>query len=647
MSTPSTPAPRMLGRYELVHALGVGGMGEVYLAKLSGAGGFEKFCVVKSILPHLVADRDFVDRFHHEAKILVQLSHSNIAQVYDMGDADGTLFMALEYVPGVDLSLVQERARSLGIRIPIPIGLYLGQKVAEALGYAHRKVGPDGSPLGLVHRDVSPQNVMVSYEGEVKVIDFGLAKSAARSKKTMPSTMLGKLGYMSPEQARAEKLDWRSDLYSSGLVTWELLAGRSFFQAETVGEMVVAMINARPIPLPSVRPEVSPEIDQVVQRALALDPAKRWQRGDDFARALNEQLVRSGAQVGAEEVGAFVRDLCKQECDAQRKLISQLSTLGAKKRPSDASVFVRESKLEAAAAPLGATAPTSRSTLTEPTFVRTSDVPHPRRRSSTLPIVLGAIFGLLVVTGLAVFFFRDRLGWGPAPASPPTGSAPDVAIQTAPAALAAPSVPPPSAVTAPLTATPPTTIAAAAAQSAPASAAAVRPPTTPTPPEPPEEHAQATTGKPHKTARQKPAPREKVHPTLSAGGGPASSKTMVAQKLSETGPEPGVAEASGTAAAAPAPHPAAEPAPPAPNTPLVGRVAFRAFGRVEIFNDGAVPWTSCNLRLNNGTHATMASLKAHASDTFRGTLFQGDNDGSPVNSVTVTCREGVGQFKGK
>src|SRR4051794_22399273 len=147
--------PRPLGRYELVQLLGQGGMGEVFLAKISGAAGFEKPCIVKTILPALLKDRQFLDRFHHEAKVLVHLVHSSIAQVYDMGEAEGTYYMALEYVAGVDLSYLQEQARTEGQSLPVPVALHLGQRIAEGLGYAHRKAGPDGMPLGIVHRDVS------------------------------------------------------------------------------------------------------------------------------------------------------------------------------------------------------------------------------------------------------------------------------------------------------------------------------------------------------------------------------------------------------------------------------------------------------------------------------------------------------------
>lgn len=333
MTAPSSahsPAAKFLGRYELMYLLGQGGMGEVHLARLSGAAGFEKLCIVKTILPQMMTDPQFVDRFHHEAKVLVQLNHSNIAQVYDMGDVDQTLFMAIEYVAGVDLARVEDRARAHDSAVPVPVALLIGQQMCEALGYAHRKVGADGAPLGLVHRDVSPQNVMVSYEGEVKVIDFGLAKSAARSKHTLPSTVLGKLGYMSPEQARADKVDHRSDIYSAGIVIWELLAGRPLIQGGTVGEMVAQMMNPKIPPLRELRPEVSEQVEKIVLRALEPDPGARYTRGDDFARAINEQLVREGLVVGSEDVGNYVRAMCPEEFAAERQLQSRLSVMRKK-----------------------------------------------------------------------------------------------------------------------------------------------------------------------------------------------------------------------------------------------------------------------------------------------------------------------------
>ncbi len=326
----STSDGRMLGRYQLLFMLGQGGMGEVHLARLTGAAGFEKLCIVKTVLPNLMGDQNFIDRFHHEARVLVQLTHSNIAQVHDMGDVDGTLYMAIEYVPGVDLSRVESRVERQGTAMPMPMAIFMGQKISEALGYAHRKVGADGTPLGIVHRDVSPQNVMVSYEGEVKVIDFGLAKSSARSKHTLPSTVMGKLGYMSPEQALARPVDHRSDIFSAGIVVWEMLAGRSMYQGGTMSEMVAQMAVAEVPSLISARPEIPAALEQIVMRALAKEPSARYQRADDFARALNEFAVRESMTVGAEDVGNYVRAMCPEEFAAERQLQSRLSVMRKK-----------------------------------------------------------------------------------------------------------------------------------------------------------------------------------------------------------------------------------------------------------------------------------------------------------------------------
>ncbi len=338
-------SPKSLGRYQLLFMLGQGGMGEVHLAKLSGAAGFEKLCIVKTILPQMQADPQFVERFHHEARVLVHLNHSHIAQVYDMGEFEGTLYMAIEYVAGVDLSRVMGRVKRQGAVMPLPIALYLAQQVLEALGYAHRKTGPDGTPLGIVHRDVSPQNVMVSYEGEVKVIDFGLAKSAVRSQHTLPQTVMGKLGYMSPEQAQAKPVDYRSDLFSAGIVVWEMLTGRPLYHGGTMGEMVAQMAFPN-IPSPrTLRSEVSTTLEQIVMGSLQADPAARYARGDEFSRALNELAVREGLTVGAEEVGNYVRAMCPEEFAAERKLQSQLSLM-RKRGPAQAAPEVESTFLK-------------------------------------------------------------------------------------------------------------------------------------------------------------------------------------------------------------------------------------------------------------------------------------------------------------
>ncbi|MDX2013284.1 MAG: serine/threonine-protein kinase [Myxococcaceae bacterium] len=320
-------SPQRLGRYELLEQLGEGGMGAVWLARLTGTHGFEKLCIVKTVLPAIAKDASFVSRFLHEGKVLTQLQHSNIAQVFDMGDEGGALFLALEYVAGIDLSRLHTHVREQGQALPVPVSIYLVQQAAEGLGAAHRKAAVDGSPLNIVHRDVSPQNLMVSYEGEVKVIDFGIAKSEARSQHTGTPSVMGKLGYMAPEQARGESVDHRADQYALGIVLWELLANQPFVNRGTLTEMVVAMANPPRKPLVALRPEVPASLEQVVLKALAPEPAGRFPTTDDFARALMDELVRLSGMPSKVQIGEFVKANCAAEYASTQALLTRVSTI--------------------------------------------------------------------------------------------------------------------------------------------------------------------------------------------------------------------------------------------------------------------------------------------------------------------------------
>ena len=430
-------------------------MGEVHLAKLSGVAGFEKFLIVKTILPSMSADPQFVDRFHHEAKVLVHLTHSNIAQVHDMGQSDGRLYMAIEYVPGVDLARVMDRAREVKTTIPVSLALFVAQQMLEALGYAHRKVGADGKSLGIVHRDISPHNVMVSYEGEVKVIDFGLAKSTGRSKQTLPSTVMGKLGYMSPEQARGEPVDHRSDIYSAGIVIWEMLTGRSMFQSGTIGEMVAAMANPKVGSPRSLRPELSTAVEALVMRALALEPDGRFAKADDFARALNEVAVREGMAIGAEEVGQFVRATCPEEFTAERQLQSRLSSmrraaeattpegelLGNTQIRSSSSSNPRVSSPKAfPLTPAQRALSVAAALPVAPMAAQAEDVLEPPERSKAPFVAVGALLCLVLAGGVLLFSGNDKAAplhaVAAAPIPQPTPILAPLDASTAPVAVA-------------------------------------------------------------------------------------------------------------------------------------------------------------------------------------------------------------------
>ncbi len=316
--------PQPFGRYTLLSHLATGGMGEIYLARLEGAQGFEKLCVIKKILPQLAEDKEFVERFVGEARTLVKLHHGSIAQVLDMGLHEGEAYMALEYVDGKDLRKVAGRVRDRQMPLPLTFVLFVMGRVLDALAYAHRKRDDDEKEINLVHRDISPQNILISYEGEVKVIDFGLAKSRLSAAKTNPSIILGKFLYMSPEQAKHQQVDRRSDLYAVGLCLYELISGKNPFDSVHSGELMSAVANPRIAPLNQVEPFTPPQVAQLVMKALAVEPAQRFQTAEEFRGRLMSVLMEIDPSSGPESVSRFMRDLFSAEFQSERKLLAQL-----------------------------------------------------------------------------------------------------------------------------------------------------------------------------------------------------------------------------------------------------------------------------------------------------------------------------------
>ncbi|MBL9039010.1 MAG: serine/threonine protein kinase, partial [Archangium sp.] len=407
-----------LGRYELLEKLGEGGMGAVWLGRLTGEGGFEKLCILKTVLPSIASDAQFVSRFLHEGRVLTQLQHANIAQVFDMGREGDTLYLALEYVPGVDLARLHQHVREAGQTFPVPAALYLVQQMAEGLGFAHRKRATDGSPLHIVHRDVSPQNVMVSYDGEVKVIDFGIAKSQARSHATASASVMGKLGYMAPEQARGEPVDARADQYAAAVVLWEALANESFIPRGTMTEMVVAMANPKARPLTPLRSDVPASLEAVILKALSASPDARYATTDDFASALMNELLRLSGLPTKLQVGEWVRATCPKEFTANQALLTRVSTTKPTEVPMDRTL-VRT--------PTVAPGPS------------TADVAALAVPRSKLPIAALAIGGVLVL-GAALAWFGLRSEAPSQVPLPPPVAQPVVPSPPPPPLIAAPRV---------------------------------------------------------------------------------------------------------------------------------------------------------------------------------------------------------------
>jgi tetratricopeptide (TPR) repeat protein len=307
------------GRYRLLERLGQGGMAEVFKAKSYGVEGFEKILVIKRILPELARSQDFVELFIHEAKLAVRLSHANIVQVFDLGKAashdaaagsaqlSDAYYIAMEYVHGVELAGAIARSRRLGLSLPVQMGVYIASEIAKGLDHAHRRRDEKAQPLGIVHCDISPQNVLLSFEGEVKVTDFGIAKARGALDKVVPENKLhGKFGYMSPEQARGDSVDARSDLFSLGTVLYECIAGVNPFSAPTTFETLRRVVACEYPPIELLRREVAPELVAILKTAMAKAPADRYQTAGRMYEALLAFLYAQGSRYGAQDLAEFL-----------------------------------------------------------------------------------------------------------------------------------------------------------------------------------------------------------------------------------------------------------------------------------------------------------------------------------------------------
>src|SRR3954468_12939384 len=298
--------PIKFGNYLLLERIAVGGMAEVFVAKAFGVEGFERLLAIKKILPTMGEDVEFISMFVDEARIAVQLSHANIVQVLELGKHDENLYIAMEYISGRDLRQLIERFRKRQQPMPIPQACLIVAEVCEALDYAHRKRDASGRPLGIVHRDVSPQNVLVSFEGEVKLIDFGIAKAESRLQKTQAGILKGKFSYMSPEQVKGQALDGRSDVFACGILLWELVCGEKLFTGNS-DYAVLDKVRMGLVPAPRSRNALLPEaLEKVILKALATDPARRYQSASQLHDELARFAVGGEAVFGSRQLASWL-----------------------------------------------------------------------------------------------------------------------------------------------------------------------------------------------------------------------------------------------------------------------------------------------------------------------------------------------------
>ncbi len=386
------------GKYQLLRALAQGGMAEVFLAKQVGPEGFEKVVVVKRVLPHLSRRPDFVEMFLDEARLNASLSHPNIVQVFDFGLTQGQYFLAMEYLAGEDLSTIFRHTTSTGKTVPPQIVALVGAATCDALGYIHSAVGDDGQPRRIVHRDISPSNVIVTYQGTVKILDFGIAKAEGKLVETQQGTLKGKYAYMSPEQALSEPLDGRSDLFSLGAVLYELLTGVRLFQREGHLALLKAVTEETILPPSMRRPEIPPEIESVVMRALSRQKGERYQTAQEMRRDLDLFLASRTYVPAQSQLQQYLTELFGESHVRERSRMpstgaGKLVTVSSRPRAQEESGLQLDEKKRVES---------RRPKVAAVSAVRSNPVMKPQRRWSIPPtswMVIAVVLGIVAYFG--------------------------------------------------------------------------------------------------------------------------------------------------------------------------------------------------------------------------------------------------------
>jgi eukaryotic-like serine/threonine-protein kinase len=342
---------RSFGPYRLLRRIAVGGMAEIHLAKTRGVGGFEKLIALKMIHAHYSTDEHFVQMLIDEAKISVQLTHVNIGQIFDLGRIGETYYITMEFIDGADLFKILRRASEIDRDMPVEVATFIAQEVCAGLDYAHNKRDEEGRPLGVIHRDISPQNILVSYAGEVKIVDFGIAKAALRARQTAAGVIKGKYYYMSPEQAWGDPVDARTDVFSAGILLYEMLTGQMLYLEDDLHRLLDRVRRAD-IPPPSTRrPDIPRELEPIVMRALRKRPEDRWQSAHDFQQALQKFLFTYAREFSPQRLAAFIKDVLREEASVAEVLPAAPPPLASVEElpPDEHSVIFRLKDLARAA----------------------------------------------------------------------------------------------------------------------------------------------------------------------------------------------------------------------------------------------------------------------------------------------------------
>jgi TonB family protein len=553
---PAIPeGPREFGQYTLLRRIATGGMAEVWQARMKGVEGFQKTVAIKKILPHLTDSVDFVTMFIDEAKLAAQLNHPNIIHIYDLGKLEDDYYIAMEYVEGKDLRSILNQARSSQRPLPLGLALLVAARLAAALDYAHRKKDFEGRELGLVHRDVSPQNVLIGYEGDIKLCDFGIVKAVSKASKTQMGALKGKLQYMSPEQAWGKTVDARSDIFSLGALLFEMLTGRRLFAGDSEISILDAVREGKLDRPRNIDPAIPREVDELVAHALARDPDDRFQTAGQMQRELEKVLAGLKPQPVQADLAAYMHLL-----------------FGAEARVEERSVLAAA----VAAAPAPAMVPAAAEAASKPgrevaAIPPRDGAPAEAGEGKGRGLLIAAILAAVVIGAAVYYFFGRGKSAEPPPAieAPQTAPAPEGANGSAAGGLP-PAAQPPQESTAPASTAPASGVSpAASSPSAPAKPAA--------------EPLKAATATPPAAAPPSPAtsavkpaappatPATTIPPPPPAAAANPEPAPPPAQEPAAAPPEPvqQAAPAPTPQAAPEPPPPAPEPAPAAPAAPAV------------------------------------------------------------------------------
>jgi serine/threonine protein kinase len=446
----------LASRYTILRKITDGGTAEIFLAKQHGAQGFEKTVVLKRIFTTFYADPQFRHMLVDEAHVAMSLNHSNIVQVLDLGEAEGRYFLALELVDGWSLDRILKRAKAAGVPIPPALALYVTAEICRALAYAHNKKRGDGKPLGIVHRDVSPHNVLISEQGEVKLTDFGIAKAQNKTEKSLGNLIKGKVAFMSPEQASAGPLDGRSDLFSVGTMLYTMITRRHPFDAPTDYETLMLVKAGDFLPPETARPGLNPELYRVIRKAMGKTPEARYQKAEDMLVDVEQVMRVAFRPVGQTELQRWLADLSSKdgvppltrekppEPPASR---STVGPLRAGSGQESGLVLTLDDAVEVRPADRPPPAPAATEVMKQPPQFASADrvwhrKPAVRIAGAAAVLLLGAVFSARALNGRpkspppAVAAAAPQPVAAPPPNAAPAAGSPTPAAEPAPAPTA-------------------------------------------------------------------------------------------------------------------------------------------------------------------------------------------------------------------